>query len=385
MKYFSVPSDFKTETIDSYCELHNKYNDSRVIETYGQITVGNKFESGRSLENLPKIDIIDLGKYVEYSRSKGIEFNYTINAPYMGNREFTSNGIKEILQFLDMIYQVGVRSLTICLPTLIDIVKSSKYDFNIKLSTITQITNANQAKCYKDVGLSRIVVGESINRNFDALKRIRNTYGDKVEIIVNSICHLNCINRMFHYNQASGDSVQVSCEDSINYYPHKCMAKRYDDISSILKLSWVRPEDLKYYKEIGINYFKIQGRQNVLNGNPKKAIEAYFSENFDGNLLELLDIFAPANFRTYIDNKKMNDFIKPFYQKEHFCKNDCDNCNYCKNYALQHIDVDEFNRVSTLVKKFYSEYDKFKNLVDDTCKDDSKSEDSLSIDIDFDF
>ncbi|MFW9880349.1 MAG: hypothetical protein ACFFG0_45330, partial [Candidatus Thorarchaeota archaeon] len=56
MKSFSVPADFKKETIDKYEKLNNSYKDSKVVETYGNITIKNLFESGRSVAELPKVD-----------------------------------------------------------------------------------------------------------------------------------------------------------------------------------------------------------------------------------------------------------------------------------------------------------------------------------------
>ena len=41
MKYFGVPADFKKETIEKYDKLNKEYSASRVIETYGNITLEN--------------------------------------------------------------------------------------------------------------------------------------------------------------------------------------------------------------------------------------------------------------------------------------------------------------------------------------------------------
>jgi collagenase-like PrtC family protease len=364
MKYFSVPSDFKHETIDGYEQLNNEYEDSKVIETYGQVTIGNSYGSGRSIDLLPSIDFIDLSNYIQYSKAKGINFNYTLNASHMCNKEFTENGVKEIKSFLKKLHTIGVRSLTIALPSLFEMIKSMDLDFKIKTSAICQITNANKASSYKKMGAERIVTDESINRDFYTLKQIREVFGDKVEIIVNAICYKDCIYRMFHYNQLAVDSVKVTSATSTQYYNHRCVAKRFEDISNIMKLSWVRPEDIRYYSKIGINHFKLQGRHNVLGGDPIKTVECYFKENFDGNLMELLDFFSPTNsFNVYVDNKKLDGFLKPFFEIEKFCKNSCTNCNYCEKYAQKAIDYQKAKDVAELTKKFYKEYDSFTELI----------------------
>lgn len=266
MKYFNIPADFKMETIDKYDELNQQYSDSKVIETYGQITLGNRIGSGRAYDLIPKLDITGLQKYIDYSAQKNIGFNYTMNTTCMGNKEFTKQGINEILGFLDELYAAGVRSLTVTLPSMIEIIRLKNYDFEIKASTVCQIINANKALAYKNLGVDKIVIDESINRDFEMLKRIRNAFGEKVEVITNVICHKNCIYEMFHHNQTSHDDGIRSGDSSATYYSHRCMMKRSENFANIMKLAWIRPEDLKYYTGIGINYFKLQGRQAILKG-----------------------------------------------------------------------------------------------------------------------
>ena len=115
IKYFNVPADFRSETIDKYEELNEKYTESKVIETYGQVTIDNYIGSGRAYDLLPQVDLEALEKYIAYSRERGIGFNYTLNSTCMGNMEFTREGILKIIRFLDELHRVGVRSLTVAL------------------------------------------------------------------------------------------------------------------------------------------------------------------------------------------------------------------------------------------------------------------------------
>lgn len=381
MGFYSVPADFKKKTIDEYANLNDQYKNSKVIETYGNITIDNTMESGRVTTQLPKVDLLDLKNYIEYSKQKGIEFNYTINAPYIHKKEFNKEGIAQIKSFLRDIYNAGVRSVTIALPSLMEIVKSSGYDFKIKGSTLCQITNANKAGFYKEFGLERIVADESISRDFKALKDIVKVFGQKVEIIVNPICLQDCVYRMFHYNQISGDSTVHSDEISINYFEHRCVMQRYRDISNLLKIAWVRPEDIDYYTSIGVNYFKLQGRNLVLKGDPVKTLKTYFDKSFDGDLMDIIYMFYPLNqFKIYLDNKKLDNFIKPFYENDSFCTRDCSSCKYCENFSKKVIDYKKAEEVIELSKTFYSEYDKFNNII--KSQDEEKNKE---IDIEFDF
>lgn len=364
MKYFNIASDFKRETIDEYYRLNNTYKDSKLIETYGSITIGNTCEGGRVYNDIPKVDIKALKSYIEYSKSKGIDFNYSLNGSCMGNKEFTKKGAEGVIKFLVQLYGAGVRKLTIALPSIMDMVKLTGLDFEIKVSIICQITNVNKAMAYKSAGVDRIVVDESLNRDFVTLKRIREAFGEKVEIIANSLCYKECTYRMFHYNQTAHDSVDKIETSIITYYNHKCMLKRAERVGNFFKLCWVRPEDIKYYTGIGIKYFKLQGRHTALKGNPARTLEAYFKETYDGNLIDLLELFgSPYAFKINLDNKKLEGYIKPFYEVPGFCKRDCDKCGYCELFAKRNIDYENAKEINNMAKEFYSKYDEYMDMI----------------------
>lgn len=370
MNYYSLPADYKFETIDKFVDLNNTYENSKVLETYGNITLGQTIESGRPIDMLPKIDLMNLNKYVAYSKKQGIGFNYTLNASHMNNKEFTEEGVKNILNFIEQLHLIGVNSLTVTLPSVFEIIKATKHNFEIKISVICAINNANKAIAYKNLGAKRIVVDESINRNFKQLRNIVNAFGDKVEVIVNQVCNKNCIYRIFHYNQISSDSIKILNKTSVDYYSHRCLLQRYNHVSNILKMTWIRPEDIKFYNNIGINHFKLQGRQLVHKGDIVKTVEYYFKESFEGNLMDLIYIFNPTNrSEITVNNKKLDGFIKPFYENKHFCNNFCDSCKYCENFAKKCINEIEAKEAHSLAKGLCDTNDQLKNLIDLHCKE----------------
>jgi collagenase-like PrtC family protease len=388
VKYFSVPADFKKETIDKYADLNRRYPQAKLVETYGNITVSNTFGSGRTVNLLPDVDLDKLADYVAYGRERDIDFNYTLNASFMGNREFQDRGITEIKIFLSKLYESGVRSLTVTLPSLVELIQSTSYDFVLKASTICSITNPDKAMAFKRMGMDRIVVDESINRDFASLKKIRECFGEKVEIIANVICYKNCIYRMFHYNEISGDSVGTPNRTSCEYFVNRCVLQRYQDIANLLKINWVRPEDLHYYTDIGICYFKLQGRQSVLKGDPARALEHYFKEDYDGDLMELLDMFDPmTKFRVPIENKKLDGFLEPYAKKPHFCSHYCPDCRYCEGFAKRSIDYKKAAEVVALANEFFRDYDLFNQAIkaDDTGLEAKKlfSDDLKELDFEF--
>lgn len=365
MRYFTLPSDFKNSTIDRIYELNKSCNHSKVIETYGNITLGNQFGSGRSLSQLPKVDFIKLKEYIKYSISKGIDFDYTFNTSLLNNSEFSEEGILRIKVFLSELYDSGVRNITATLPSLIKIINSMNLDFKIKCSAICSIDTANKALEFKSMGVDRIVVKELVNRDFETLKRIRRAFGERVELIVNTPCHIDCHVRMSHYNQQACDSISETNPVSFNFYEHLCMLRRYGNTGNWLKINFIRPEDLKYYEKIGINFFKIQGRQTFIKGGDVvKVAECYFKEDFDGDLVDLINCFSGLNnFKVTIPNKSLDGFLKPFYEKENFCTHDCSSCDYCDVFLENIVDINLVKNVCEMATQFYQDFDQFEKLL----------------------
>jgi collagenase-like PrtC family protease len=339
-------------------------------------------------KDMHKINLLELHDNIKYSREKDIDFNYTFNSTHLRNKEFTREGVIEIKNLFGKLYDAGVRSVTLTLPTLIELVQSMEYDFKIRTSTLCQIRNVNRAMAFKKLGVDKIVVDESINKDVAALKKIREAFGEKVEIIVNQICDKNCMYRMFHYNMVSGDTRGTVNEVSVNYYEHRCVLQQLKTIDNLLKLCWVRPEDIKYYDQIGIHYFKLQGRHTFSKGgDPVKTAECYMKESYDGNLMDLLSMFAKlTSFKAYVDNKKLEGFIRPFLENENFCKSNCADCRYCESFAKRVIDYKKTEEMVTLAKEFYNDYDQFQKIVQSTNPDkvEMPTQDEMSIEFDID-
>ncbi|MFA8435572.1 MAG: U32 family peptidase [Marinifilaceae bacterium] len=365
MKYFSIPADYNKRTIDRLNELNTKYSSSQIIETYGNITIGNIFGSGRSYCQLPNLDLYTLAEYVKYSQDRGIDFNYTFNSSFVQNQEFTVDGVRRIKEFMFQLHEIGIRSLTIALPQLIELVNSMQLGFKIKVSAIASIDNVNKAQAYKKMGVDKIVPCELINREIKTIKDIRSAFGEKVELIVNTPCYKDCSYRMAHYNQISCDSVKSTNDVSFTYFEHKCMLRRYSDVVNWMKINFIRPEDLRLYEQIGIQHFKLQGRQAILkDGDLVKTVEAYLKESFDGNMIDLINLFSKLNpFIVFLDNKKLDGFVEPFFKKQSFCSHDCGKCGYCEQFMLRNLDVGQIKEVCDLALEYYQNVKTFGEFV----------------------
>lgn len=364
MKYFSIPADFKLETIEKIYILNKDSINSKVIETYGQVAVGEIVSSGRVTEVLPKIDYYQLEEYVSFSRERGIDFNYTLNPSCMGNFEFSKKGIKSINKLLQKLSSIGVKSLTITMPSLMELVSASNLGFRIKASAICEITSPSKALFYKELGAERVVLDPDITRDFVNIKNICQSFGSGVEIIINNVCLKNCSYKMFHYNHEAHCNSNNSEQTIKDYYFNRCSMQKASKLANSIKLNWIRPEDINYYMNSGIQHFKIQGRQNVLKGDIIKTLEYYFREDYDGNLFDLITIFAPYNsFQPFIDNKKLDGFVRGMYENPGLCSNVCLKCNYCDSYAQKAMEVSIAEEKNNQALNFYREYDEYSKSI----------------------
>lgn len=348
---FSVPADFKKETILYYNLLNKRYSNKCVFETYGQLTRDNAYGSGRPVGLLPTISIESLKDYIAVSHENNINFNYIFNATCLGNREFRNDTISKMEDFFEMLDRLEVDYVTVAIPAVIDFIKKRGFKFKLKASTLCGIASVNKAQKYMDFGVGQFVVCEDINRDFDTLKQMCDTFPNCVELIVNVICLSHCMFRPFHQNQGSHNYEQG--DEGTKYYEHQCMLQRLENRSNLIKMNWIRPEDLKYYCEIGINLFKIQGRHLVNKGNIKRCVDAYFNEYYDGDLMLLLNCFSQTSpFNVKIDNKSLNGFVQGFYERRKTCENNCVQCSYCDSFAEKAISVEDAIRKENIGKTY---------------------------------
>ncbi len=355
MKVFSVPADFKEKTILEYKNL-NQSNENVVIrETYGQLTEGYMHMSGRAKSTIPPIDMKNLEKYVEFSNKNGIEFNYTLNAACFGNYEFSDVGILEIRRLLSDLHNIGIRNLTLTTPAIIELVKSIAPDMNIKASAICQINSVKKMNYYINSGVERFVVDPDITRNFTLLRNMVELGMDKMEIIINDKCMKDCAYKIFHYNQTAHDNNKRA----ESYYFMNCGVQKCGNPQAFLNLNWIRPEDLHLYENMGIRYFKVEGREFMLHGNMMKLLKAYIDESFDGNLLDLLHIFSPYDtaHQPYINNKALDGYVEGFYNNKVICNQLCEECGYCSEFLKKSFTIPD-NMVAEATE-FYSGKNEF--------------------------
>lgn len=352
MNNLKLGVNFDFELLKQIIENNKQNKKGKVTELYGSIRKHADL-AARPDFRLPDISLHDLEKYVKIAKDNGIDFNYTLNSimPFGSKNEFYKN-LKYIIDLINYLESIGVYRITIANPILLEIIRNyAKSDIEVEISTCAHIDTITQIKYYHEqYGVNKVCGNLNKNRDFNFLKsasKYCNDNGIIYEIMVNEFCGVggnnyatHCIYRDSCYichavNRTYDDTVTLD-----NYPMNLCTRSRNANISNWLKMKWVRPEDIKYYNEIGINHFKITGRtgssEYIL-----KTLNAYINEFYDGNLIELwkpLESIKPgtqeSDIKTfYIDNRKLDGFIMPWINGKNCDYEVCgETCMYCNKF-----------------------------------------------------
>jgi collagenase-like PrtC family protease len=323
---------------------------------------------------LPQIKRKDVEAYIRACHDRGLEFSYLLNAPCLGNLQYSKKGYGQLIELLEWIDRSGADAVTVGIPYLIDLVRIRFPRLKIKVSTTARVNTVRKALQYEDMGVEEIIIDEHINREFKTLEAIRKAVKCHLELIVNNICLWQCPYNYEHVNH-DGHASREGEEEQYCYlqYPgYLCLYRKLMDPVELLKSPWIRPEDIHHYEAVGYEHFKITER---FKRTPLllENVRVYENRRYDGNLLDLFTLprkgaFTPIHLDYFIqpkhvnimkvselekvfdlevrelvqlDNKKLEGFIEHF-KKEDCNKASCSQCNYCEAV---------FERVAVVKKK----------------------------------
>lgn len=315
-----------------------------------------------------------LKDYVEVAHSSGIKFTYLFNAPCLNNLEFDERIHNEFLAFIEELNKHNIDYLTISIPYLIELVREQFPAFKIKSSVIQQINSLRRAQLFEGLGTIVMNPDYMINRDFKLLKQMKRALKGELMLLVNDLCMYQCPFRYYHYNMIGHASQSTNPLGTyyIDYCATKCTLLKFGNPAELLRARWIRPEDLKHYEELGLNYFKISGR-NLSTSWLLRAVKAYTEKKYEGNLMDILmrasvglnmdyhsphfeklltdEVLADDRLKSFvnmaevpfitanIDNSKLDGFLPPF--KNIDCVNtNCHECRHCENWANKAVTRD---------------------------------------------
>jgi collagenase-like PrtC family protease len=270
---------------------------------------------------------VELEKQIKYAHSKGISFELALNAPCGFRNLSDKKWWRDIKKYIKDLEKVGVDSIILSHPFLMDLVKSHTR-MKITVSTICEIMNARAALYYEKLGGDIITPSININMDIKALRLIKASLTKaSLRIILNEHCLGDCPWRRFHHNHYSHSNYEID-------YHFNCKREFLNNPFFLLTNTVIRPEDLHYYKGI-TGDFKIIGRLVPID-DLLLRIRAYAKERFSGNFVRLFEAKLSSIF--YIPNKLLDGLIL----KKWACSKICNKCNFCKRL---------FNRIGKRIKE----------------------------------
>jgi len=335
---------------------------------------------------LPQVDRKYVERYIQDCHERGLEFSYLLNAPCLGNLQYSRKGYGQLIELLEWVDQSGADSVVIGIPYLLHLVRKRFPRLKLKVSTTARVNTVRKALQYEDMGVEEIIVDEHINREFKTLEAIRKAVKCNLELIVNNICLWQCPYNYEHVNH-DGHASRKEEEDDYCYlqYPgYLCLYRKLTDPVELLKSPWIRPEDIPSYEDMGYDHFKITERfkrTSLL----LEHVRAYENRRYDGNLLDLFTLprkgaFTPVHLEYFIkpehvnilkiselekvfdlevreliqlDNRKLDGFIE--YFKENDCnQTSCSDCRYCETFfeKMAVVNEDGLKKAAQRVKDF---------------------------------
>lgn len=278
---------------------------------------------------------------------------YTLNTSYLGNKEQIIKREEEIQEYISFLIEAGVKTITVSLPYMAEIIRRVSDKIGIEVSTIAHLDSLTQIKIWQELyGITKICIGLNKNRDINFLSaaaRYCNEHDIVLTLLANEFCGngitesdeikgaTGCIFRD-HCYQLHSAGYQKETKLHKDYPMGMCIASRKSK-SVWLKMNYIRPEDIKRYNEIGIDHFKLTGRTGST-AHLQEIMRAYMKESYDGNLLglwkhlETIKEEKEESFRpqVYIDNKKLDGFVDYWFEnRNHICANEIcgETCKYC--------------------------------------------------------
>ena len=353
--HFSVPMPYEKEYIDELLNLNNCVEKSHINSFFFSLPSNCElytgFEQDRNYAD-QHIEFDYWKNLINYSIEKGIDFIYLLNnvMPFdLDNPNFNSK-LKKLDRLLDELHKIGVKKLRVGSYQLMSYLSKYHNEFKIYASTGLEYKTLreyiNFITFHPEV--KQIVISQEINKNFKLIKNLRKAYPNlEIEIIVNEACMKGCPHRILH--QSTIKNINANNEDlflSERYCLAYCsyIMKKYPFYSITLN-NGIFPWELQYYYEIGINKFKLTGRE-LFNYEMKNYIERYL------HYLKAVDNINSAenlSINTFFHHCKSNPIlsqiktkevfrllpnIKHFIKKGHLCSSLCGiECQYCYKCA----------------------------------------------------
>ena len=251
--------------------------------------------AGRPPFILPEVDRERFRRHLAAIHRQQREFYATLNSNDLGLQEYRPGYVDTFLREVRDLLDLGVDGFVIAIPALLEAVHRAHPDVPLSVSSFARIRSVSQAEYFLRLGADTIILEEG-NRDFALIRGLVRA-GARVEVLANQTCIRECPFRAHHLNTSSLCSQPGGDRLWFEYPILECGLEVIRDPRKLISSIWIRPEDLSFYEDAGVDRFKISGRNRSTEW-LARAARAYADRRYHGNLLDILSfvqVKGPSN------------------------------------------------------------------------------------------
>ncbi len=232
-----VGTNFDDELIDKIKE----YPVTHVFGSHTKTLTGH----GRASFVLPNVDDERFKVHLDAAHARKIKFLYTMNTATLNGGEYSEKFVKRLSEEVEKLVDQGVDGFIVALPYLVKLIKAQHPDLEVSISSYARVYNIREVENFVDLGADTIILHEDDNRNFRLLRSLQKLMRRAdFELITNNSCLWGCVYRRTHDIVSSQSSVEGGINAWFEYPILFCATDVRNDLSNIIRMRWIRPEDL---------------------------------------------------------------------------------------------------------------------------------------------
>ena len=341
---FSVPMPFSEWQIKKISEINQRLSESKITSLYNCLPANCEestgFEQGRV--SVEKFTLHDYLKVAESSINNGFKVVYLLNNPLykIGENDDVEIKLQKIDRLINEFRKVGSIAFRVTNTHLLEYFAKNYPDIELYASTSQEFYSIKQYdnlfKLFPQV--KNVIPSCDANKNFLFLKNFKKKYPNvNIELMVNEGCSAGCPMRNEHCISAANNL-------DLEFHEKCCPRDNMSFWLDVCKSNIIFPWEIKEYSAIGINHFKMPGRNSMdfFSGECLKTYYKYLLsiekpkelENICFNKL----IFRYSNWEIkdidFQSIKKYLPKISHFKKQGHLCSSVCGvKCKYCYKCA----------------------------------------------------
>ncbi len=217
----------------------------------------------------------------------GIKLNLLWNANCYGDQAISVNladTVRSAIGYLKK--EINLSILTTTSLFVAEVAKKSFPDIEIRAS-VNMAIGSLEGMRYVSSYFDSFYLKRELNRDLNAIRTLKES-GKKIYLLANSGCLRNCSAHTFHDNLVAHEKNAARYKNEWPGFRGVCWpyySDRKNHLSFLTDTTWIRPEDVHSYEGL-VDGIKLATRTNL---DPRRVIEAYVKESFDGNMLTLCE------------------------------------------------------------------------------------------------